>query len=71
MIAEKIKLASVLEKAKPKPGKTRVFASRIVGAIASYFKTSDMTFEQWERLERKHSPHSSHHAQIYFRERGL
>ena len=71
MIAEKIKLASVLEKAEPKPRKARIFATRIVGTIANYFKTSDMTFEQWERLERKYSPHSSHHAQIYYRERGL
>ncbi len=71
MIAEKIKLASILEKAEPAVPKTRTVASRLVRAFANYFKSPDMTFEQWERLERKYSPHSSHHAQIYFRDRGL
>jgi uncharacterized protein YjhX (UPF0386 family) len=43
--------------------------SRIVCAIKRMLKRPDLTLEQWERLERKHSPHSSHHAQIYYRER--
>ena len=71
MIAEKIKLASVLEKVEPELPKVQTLASRIAEAFVSYFKAPDMTFEQWERLERKYSPHSSHHAQIYFRDRGL
>jgi len=37
--------------------------------IARLLKEPDLTFEQWEALEKKHSPHSSHHGQIYFRER--
>ena len=43
--------------------------SMIVMFAKELFKKEDLTFEQWERLERKHSPHSSHHAQIYYRER--
>lgn len=71
MIVEKINLASVLEEVDPQLPKARTFASRIAIAFVSYFKSPDMTFEQWERLERKYSPNSSHHAQIYFRDRGL
>ena len=37
--------------------------------IARFLKKPDMTLEQWEQLEKKHSPHSSHHGQIYLRER--
>lgn len=71
MITEKIKLASALEKPEPKLAKRRTFASRIASAFVNYFKSPDLTFEQWEQIERKYSPHSSHHAQIYFRDRGL
>ncbi len=49
------------------PGPSRI--SRILAAISGMFKQPDLTLEQWEQLERKHSPHSSHHAQIYHRER--
>lgn len=30
---------------------------------------SEITLEEWEQMERKYSPHSSHHAQIYYRDK--
>lgn len=73
MIVNKINLHSVLEPA-PVEKRKSVFL-KIASTLRKYservFAEPEMTFEQWERIERKYSPHSSHHAQIYFRERGL
>jgi hypothetical protein len=45
------------------------WVAKAVDLVKGFFKQDDLTFEQWEQLERRHSPHSSHHAQIYYRER--
>jgi hypothetical protein len=59
-----VKLASTL-----KPVVRVSYLSRVLSLLKNFFKQDDLTFEQWERLERKYSPHSSHHAQIYYRDR--
>ena len=51
--------------------KCAAFLARTKAVFAQFTREQDMTLEQWERLERKYSPHSSHHAQIYFRDGGL
>ena len=73
MTAHKIEINSEAKSTELKPiGVKRVSRfARLLRAFAQWLKGPDMTFEQWERLERKYSPHSSHHAQIYYRERGL
>lgn len=73
MEINKIEIISVLEKVESSK-KQMVFRScvlKIKEAFAGLTREPDMTLEKWERLERKYSPHSSHHAQIYYRDRGL
>lgn len=43
----------------------------VMSALYGLPKKPDLTFEQWERLEKKYSPNSSHLEQIYYRESGL
>jgi hypothetical protein len=50
---------------------TAVPKKKLRAIFCRWFQRPEMTFEQWEQLERKYSPHSSHHAQIYYRDRGL
>jgi sensor domain CHASE-containing protein len=50
---------------------TGIPKKRLRAIVGRWFQRPEMTFEQWEKLERKYSPHSSHHAQIYYRDRGL
>ena len=73
MIAHKIEMNSPDDIAAIKlvPVKRISRFAEAARAFAQWLKGPDMTFEQWERLERKYSPHSSHHAQVYYRERGL
>jgi hypothetical protein len=67
---KKINLASVLE-APERPKRKSLLLSYLLGLRLSFpkiMKEPEMTFERWESLERKYSPHSSHHAQIYYRD---
>lgn len=43
--------------------------SMILTFAKELFKKEDLTFEQWERLERTYSPDLSHQPQIYYRDR--
>ncbi len=57
-------LVSMLEKMKIKS---------IYNYIRNFLKKFNcepqITLEQWEQIERTYSPHSSHHAQIYYRDK--
>ena len=56
-------------KAKSKGHPLVALIRTILRKIANVLKEPDLTYEQWESLERKYSPHSSHHAQTYYRDR--
>ena len=73
MLAKKIETTTEPQKTEAPKATTKRSSplARVKNAFVRWLKGPDMTFEQWERLERKYSPHSSHHAQIYYRERGL
>jgi hypothetical protein len=73
MLAKKIEIRTETQNTSNSEATTKRSSPlvRAKNAFVRWLKGPDMTFEQWEKLERKYSPHSSHQAQIYYRERGL
>ncbi len=64
-----ILLVTILEKIKIKPSLIKSIHNYTVNLLKKFYCKPEITMEEWEQIERKYSPHSSHHAQVYYRNR--
>lgn len=62
-------LVTILEKIKIKSSQITLIHNAIKEFLKKFIGESEITLEEWEQIERTYSPHSSHHAQIYYRDR--